>query len=121
MADEKRISRALTFPTGASDLLAQNANIPLSPAVLTAVSRGEIVWKFGCVRRLVYFTNSKDLDGFQFDSGEFISAPNMNDFKASIESSIDFNHALGFCQNEETREISMLWLYRCGCDCRQDG
>ena len=113
----KEDTAALAFSPSAANLLANNANVRFSVSQLQAIARGHWDWKRGCIKRLMYGSNDKDLDYIEWDDGTYFTAANLKDFRQNFETALEFNHAVGFCYNNQTRKIRMLWIYRCGCTC----
>ena len=114
-------SKAISITPSLANVVSGAIGASLTPAQLTAISRGDVDLVGGCIRHLYYGSSSKDLDFVAFDNGDSISSTtvsNLGDFREGFECAAKYGFGATICVNKETKRLSMLNLYPCLCDCK---
>ncbi len=109
----------LTLTDNTLEVLSANPGVTFTPEQLRLVAAGRIVVKHGCIKRLVYSGNHRNLVSVLLDPSGWVAAPNLDDFRRVFEHAANHGHGVIFCYNIQTKEISMPALIVCQCPCRK--
>ena len=118
MAKENE-GREITLTPNLANIVAGNIGATLSVSSLVSASSGRIRWFDGCITRLFYLNDGKDLD-FIVISGAHpgsVNATNLKDFRERLEEAACCGHRVAFCVLDDNT-INMLHVYPCQCTCK---
>ncbi|MEO1262908.1 MAG: hypothetical protein AAFZ15_29135 [Bacteroidota bacterium] len=122
----------LSFSATTNSVIAANPGLAFSVADLQAIQVGTLVtrgtiygFEKGCIDWL-RFDSDKDLTHMSIDGDVYSSRTsagaeriaNLNDFRQSLQNALSNGHRISFCYNKRTDVMSMLNVFRCGCECK---